>query len=143
MRTDIGDKAFLGALIHRQSIIFSAGGEGGMKFAVTHFTTGPDRGSPVVQDPPGNKLIIVLIENNITGLTPSPVGPKARSDLRPSQRQRMGRCSAPGGAIGFLSKAPWATLEDRILVQAGGTYRGDAGHQGTAMTATIASAPSR
>ena len=42
VRTDTGDKAFLGALIHDQSIIFSSGGAGAAKLAATHFTTGPD-----------------------------------------------------------------------------------------------------
>lgn len=78
VRTDTGDKAFLGALIHGQSIIFSAGGDGSMKFAATHFTTGPDQGSPVGQGPPSTNLIIVLIESNINGLTPSPVGQAAQ-----------------------------------------------------------------
>lgn len=78
VRTDTGDKAFLGALIHGRSIIFSTGGDGAMKLAATHFTTGPHQGSPVSQGPPGTNLIIVLIENNINGLTPSPLGQAAQ-----------------------------------------------------------------
>lgn len=78
VRTDTGDKAFLGALIHDQSIIFSSGGNGVIKFAATQFTTGPDRGSPVRQGPRGTNLIIVLIENVINGLTPSPAGEAAQ-----------------------------------------------------------------
>ena len=74
VRTDTGDKAFLGALIGHDSIIFSAGGEGTTKFAATGFTTGPDTGSPITLGPAGTNLIIVLIENKINGLTPSPVG---------------------------------------------------------------------
>lgn len=74
VRTDTGDKAFLGALIGNDSIIFSAGGEGETNVAATKFTTGPDAGSPIALGSAGSNLIIVLIENNINGLTPSPVG---------------------------------------------------------------------
>ena len=42
VRTDTGDKAFLGALVQHNSIIFSEGGEGRTSFAGTKFTTGPD-----------------------------------------------------------------------------------------------------
>ncbi len=69
------DKAFLGALVGEDSIIFSAGGEGATNFAATKFTTGPDKGNPITLGLAGNNLIIVLIENNINGLYPSPVGP--------------------------------------------------------------------
>jgi hypothetical protein len=75
VRNDTGDKAFLGALINDKSIIFSAGGEGRMEFSATHFTDGPNAGSPITLGPTGSNLIIVLIENVINGLTPSPVGP--------------------------------------------------------------------
>ena len=77
VRTDTGDKAALGALISKRenSIIFSARGEGEMEFSATHFTTGPNSGSPITFGPPGSNFIVVLIENNINGLTPSPVGP--------------------------------------------------------------------
>lgn len=74
VRTDTQDKAFLGALINDRSIIFSAGGEGRMEFEATHFTDGPNAGSPITRGPAGSNLIIVLIENVINGLTPSPVG---------------------------------------------------------------------
>ena len=75
VRTDTGDKAFLGALIADNSIILSGGGEGTTRFAATHFTTGPDAGSPITFGSAGTNLVVVLIENNINGLTPSPVGP--------------------------------------------------------------------
>jgi hypothetical protein len=75
VRTDTGDKAFLGALAQDQSIILSGGGTGTVKFAATKFTTGPDAGSPVRFGAAGTNLVIVLIENNINGLSPSPVGP--------------------------------------------------------------------
>jgi len=75
VRTDTGNKAFLGALIGEDSIILSAGGEGATSFAATKFTTGPNAGSAISLGPAGTNLIIVLIENNINGLTPSPVGP--------------------------------------------------------------------
>ena len=75
VRTDTGNKSFLGALIGEDSIILSAGGEGTTNFAATKFTTGPNAGSAITLGPAGTNLIIVLIENNINGLTPSPVGP--------------------------------------------------------------------
>lgn len=75
VRTDTGDKAFLGALIAEHSIILSGGGGGSIRFAATHFTTGPDAGSPISFGSAGTNLVVVLIENNINGLTPSPVGP--------------------------------------------------------------------
>jgi hypothetical protein len=70
-----GSKAFLGALIDQHSIIFSSGGAGETEFAATVFTTGPDQGKPIALGPGGTNVIVVLIENNINGLTPSPVGP--------------------------------------------------------------------
>jgi hypothetical protein len=75
VRTDTGDKAFLGALAQDQSIILSKGGSGKVEFAATKFTTGPHAGSPIRFGAADTNLIIVLIENNINGLTPSPVGP--------------------------------------------------------------------
>jgi len=75
VRTDTGDKAFLGALAQDESIILSRGGRGKVEVAATKFTTGPDAGSPIRIGAPGTNLVIVLIENNINGLTPSPVGP--------------------------------------------------------------------
>lgn len=69
-----GSKAFLGALINDQSIIFSEGGGGEMEFRATKFTTGPAVGSPITFGSAGTNVIIVLIENNINGLTPSPIG---------------------------------------------------------------------
>ncbi len=75
VRTDTGDKAFLGALVQDGSIIFSEPGDGRSTFAGTKFTTGPDAGARIQLGAKGTNLIIVLIENNINGLTPSPVGP--------------------------------------------------------------------
>ena len=75
VRTDTGDKAFLGALAQDESIILSRGGRGKVEFAATQFTTGPNAGSPIRFGPAGTNLVIVLIENKINGLTPSPVGP--------------------------------------------------------------------
>jgi hypothetical protein len=69
-----GSKAFLGALINDQSIIFSEGGDGKMEFRATKFTTCPAACSPIAFGPAGTNVIIVLIENNINGLTPSPIG---------------------------------------------------------------------
>ena len=74
VRTDTGDKAFLGALVRHSSIIFSSPGDGRATFAATKFTTGPGVGSPISLGAQGSNLIIVLIENNINGLTPSPIG---------------------------------------------------------------------
>jgi hypothetical protein len=75
VRSDTGDKAFLGAIIRKESIILSTGGNGEMKFSATHFTTGPNAGSSITFGPAGSNVIIVLIESAINGLTPSPIGP--------------------------------------------------------------------
>jgi hypothetical protein len=75
VRTDTGDKAFLGALAQDQSIILSSGGTGTVKFAATQFTTGPHAGSPFRFGAAGTNLVIVLIENKINGISPSPAGP--------------------------------------------------------------------
>jgi hypothetical protein len=75
VRTDTSSKAFLGALIAENSIILPGGGEGRIQFAATHFTTGPDAGSAITFGSAGTNLVAILIENNINGLTPSPVGP--------------------------------------------------------------------
>jgi hypothetical protein len=75
VRTDTGDKSFLGALVQHSSIIFSSGGDGHLTFAATKFTTGPDAGAPITLGAGGINLVIVLVENTINGLTPSPVGP--------------------------------------------------------------------
>lgn len=75
VRTDTGDKAFLGALVQSQSIILSTGGAGKMEFSATHFTTGSGAGLPITLGASGTNLVTVLIENTINGLTPSPVGP--------------------------------------------------------------------
>ncbi|MBI1754675.1 hypothetical protein HY250_00210 [Candidatus Azambacteria bacterium] len=74
VRTDTGDKAFLGALANEGSIIFSDGGNGEMRFRATGFTTGPNAGSPITLGPAGVNLVVVLVEDTINGLTPSPVG---------------------------------------------------------------------
>lgn len=68
-----GDKAFLGALQHDQSIIFASGGKGSSKFAATRFTT-PNKLLAITFGPKNKNLLIVLIENKIDGLNPSPVG---------------------------------------------------------------------
>lgn len=75
VRTDTGDKAFTGALVQHSSIIFSSPGDGRVRIAATKFTTGPHAGAPISLGAKGTNLIIVLIENNINGLTPSPIGP--------------------------------------------------------------------
>jgi hypothetical protein len=46
-----------------------------MEFSATQFTDGPAGGSPITLGPAGTNLILVLIEDNINGLTPSPIGP--------------------------------------------------------------------
>lgn len=68
-------KSFFGALVKRESIIFSTGGSGVMRFSATRFTTGPAVGSPITFGPAGTNTLVVLIENALNGLTPSPVGP--------------------------------------------------------------------
>ncbi len=76
VRTDTNDKAFLGALISRRSIILDQGGKGETEFRATRFTDpgGPNVGRPITFGARGTNLIIVLIETSINGLTPTPVG---------------------------------------------------------------------
>ncbi len=74
VRTDTGDKAFLGALIQNSSIIFSSAGDGHLRFAATKFTNGPHAGMSISLGSKGKNLIIVLIEDKIDGRNPSPVG---------------------------------------------------------------------
>lgn len=74
VRTDTGEKAFLGPLVHGNSIVLAGGGSATVNFAATHFTTGCSANCAIQFGPKGNNLIVVLIENNINGLTPSPVG---------------------------------------------------------------------
>ncbi len=73
VRTDTGDKAFLGALISNESIIFSAGGNGEMRFSATFFTDGPHKGAPISFGTPGNNFIVVIIESAINGFMPFPI----------------------------------------------------------------------
>lgn len=75
VRTDTGSKAFLGTLINKQSIIFSSGGNGQMEFHATQFTDGPGFGFPITLGAAGTNFLVVLIEDVVNGLTPSPIGP--------------------------------------------------------------------
>ena len=68
-------KAFLGLLVSKESIIFSTGGSGEMRFSATQFTTGPAAGTPITFGPAGTNVLVLLIENLINGRTPSPIGP--------------------------------------------------------------------
>ncbi len=83
VRLDTTDKAFLGALINNQSIIFSAlgpgqkSGTGEMEFGATQFTTGPHAGTPITLGAAEQNLFIVLIEKSINGRTPDPIGEAA------------------------------------------------------------------
>jgi hypothetical protein len=75
VRTDTGNKAFLGPLSEDDSIVLAHGGSGNLNFAATQFTDGAKAGSPIKLGTTGTNLIIVLIENKINGLSPFPVGP--------------------------------------------------------------------
>lgn len=71
-----GSKAFLGALARDGSIILATGrGEAEARFRATKFTDGPAAGSPITLGASGTNQIVVLVENAINGLNPSPSGP--------------------------------------------------------------------
>lgn len=75
VRTDLDSRAFVGALVSRRSIILDRGGKGEAEFRATHYTDGPRAGQPIMLGPRGTNVLVVLIENNINGLNPSPVAP--------------------------------------------------------------------
>ena len=77
VNTETGDKAFLGALIQtgEHTILFQTGGKGTASFSASTFTTGPHAGESITFASSGHNLFIVLVENSINFVSPSPLGP--------------------------------------------------------------------
>ncbi len=73
VRTDTGDKALLGPVIHQDSIFFMKAGDGDMQFKAPAFTTGPHTGSPISLGAFGNNFFVLIAENQIDTFVPHPV----------------------------------------------------------------------
>ena len=73
VRTDTSDKAFLGPIIHQDSIFFMNAGDGEMQFRAQVFTTGPHAGSPISLGASGNNFFVLIAENQIDTFMPHPV----------------------------------------------------------------------
>ncbi len=79
VRTDTGDKAFLGPVVHEGSILFLTGGEAEMRFKASAFTDGPHKGSAISLGSPGNNFFVLIAENKIDTFMPFPVSPPPSS----------------------------------------------------------------
>ncbi|TLZ62634.1 MAG: hypothetical protein E6K13_05500 [Methanobacteriota archaeon] len=79
VRTDTGDKAFLGPLVHRDSILFHDSGDAEMRFSAGAFTSGPNAGSPISLGAKRTNLFVVIAEKQIDTFSPFPVSPPPSS----------------------------------------------------------------
>ncbi len=79
VRTDTGDKAFLGPIIHEDSILFLTGGEGQMNFRASAYTAGTHPGSPIALGAAGTNFFVLIAENQIDTFMPFPVSPPPSS----------------------------------------------------------------
>ncbi len=75
VRTDTGDKAFLGPIVDRQdnSILFIVTADGLMTFKASAYTAGPDAGSSISLGAPGKNFFVLIAENQIDTFSPHPV----------------------------------------------------------------------
>ncbi len=75
VRTDTGNKVFLGPIIDQetQSILFMSEADGRMGFNAPAYTTGPNEGSSVSLGAPGNNFLVLIAENQIDTSVPHPV----------------------------------------------------------------------
>ena len=73
VRTDTGDKAFLGPVINERSIFFNSASDGRMSFRAPAFTDGPDKGSLISLGAPGSNFFVLIAENRIDTFMPFPV----------------------------------------------------------------------
>ena len=73
VRTDTGDKVFLGPVVHRDSILLLTGGDAGMRFKASAFTNGPHKGSAISLGSPGSNFFVLIAENQIDTFMPFPV----------------------------------------------------------------------
>ncbi|TLZ88065.1 MAG: hypothetical protein E6J92_08185 [Methanobacteriota archaeon] len=79
VRTDLGDKAFLGPVVSENSILFLTDGTGRLEFRAEAFTDGPHAGSSVSLGAAGNNLFVLIAENQIDTVMPFPVSPPPSS----------------------------------------------------------------
>ena len=79
VRTDTGDKAFLGPIVHKDSILFLNAGDGKLRFSAPHFTTGPNTGSGITLGASGTNFFVLIAENQIDTSMPFPVSPPPSS----------------------------------------------------------------
>ena len=77
VRTDTGDKAFLGPIIDEDSILSLTEGE--LRFSAPHFTTGPNTGSGITLGASGTNFFVLIAENMIDTSMPFPVSPPPSS----------------------------------------------------------------
>ncbi len=75
VRTDTGDKAFLGPIIDQQaqSILFMTAADGTSSFIAPAYTTGPHAGSSISLGAQGSNFFVLIAENQIDTFTPHPV----------------------------------------------------------------------
>lgn len=75
VRTDTGDKAFLGPVIDEesQSILFTATANVSMGFRAAAYTAGPDTGSAISLGSQGHNFFVLIAENQIDTFAPHPV----------------------------------------------------------------------
>ncbi len=75
VRTDTGDKAFLGPIIHDGSIFFLTGGDGELEFSAAAFTdpSGPNAGSGITMGASGTNFFVLIAENMIDTFMPFPI----------------------------------------------------------------------
>ncbi len=79
VRTDTGNKVFLGPVVHDDSILFLTGGEAEMRFKASAYTDGPAKGSPISLGAAGSNFFVLIAENHIDTFMPFPVSPPPSS----------------------------------------------------------------
>lgn len=79
VRTDTGDKAFLGPIVNHDSILFLTAGNGEMRFRAPAFTDGPNKGSSISVGAVGDNLFVLIAEDHIDTFMPFPVSPPPSS----------------------------------------------------------------
>jgi hypothetical protein len=75
VRTDTGDKVFLGPVVHDNSILFLTGGGAEMSFKASAFTSGRHTGSAISLGAAGSNFFVLIAENHIDTFMPFPVSP--------------------------------------------------------------------
>src|SRR5438552_9501509 len=70
VRTDLGDKAFLGPVVSENSILFLTDGTGRLDFRAVAFTDGPHAGSSVSLGASGNNLLVLIAKDQFVTVSP-------------------------------------------------------------------------